>query len=331
MKVKRYFHLRDDIYEYISIHWDVICRRERIKNWRHTIGMTLSHYQNLFQNGYHIYQNTGYWSMKDTVPNPYAIDPLIDQSPGGEKKRLKPNPKHTNSPPPPADHLLRDTSAPVVGATTTTTTSSNNNNNNHNNNNINNININNMNNDENDDLNKSTSDRDDSFSKLSPTLPPSPHTPSSSQAFMHSSGFSPAVRFDEMKGEIDRFKKEMGALQSEIDALQEQLQIKKAEEHLLKFLQEGISSFRDKIRQRIELLRTEMITNHSEHQQQIHSMASELTQLREIGADLRNAFQYQFARLAQLNSASSPRTKREREEERGEEGERGERDSQVHL
>ncbi len=27
-KMKRYFHLRDDIYEYISIHWDVICRRE---------------------------------------------------------------------------------------------------------------------------------------------------------------------------------------------------------------------------------------------------------------------------------------------------------------
>jgi len=30
-----------------------------IKNWRHTIGMTLSHYQKLFQNGYHIFQNTG--------------------------------------------------------------------------------------------------------------------------------------------------------------------------------------------------------------------------------------------------------------------------------
>ncbi|EGC31714.1 hypothetical protein DICPUDRAFT_156383 [Dictyostelium purpureum] len=59
---KRYFHLRDDIYEFINVHWDIICKRERIQNWKHTIGMTLSHYQNLFQNGYPIFQNTGYCS-----------------------------------------------------------------------------------------------------------------------------------------------------------------------------------------------------------------------------------------------------------------------------
>jgi chromosome segregation ATPase len=98
----------------------------------------------------------------------------------------------------------------------------------------------------------------------------------------------------------------MGSLQSEIDSLQEQLQVKKAEEQLLKFLQEGISNFRDKIKQRIELLRAEMISNHSEHQQQIQTMSSELTQLREMGSDLRNAFQYQFSKLVTLNNKIPP-------------------------
>ncbi|EGC31725.1 hypothetical protein DICPUDRAFT_156391 [Dictyostelium purpureum] len=76
---KRYFHLRDDIYEFINVHWDIICKRERIQNWKHTIGMTLSHYQNLFQNGYPIFQNTGYWCLKDDAPNPYTTD-FMDSS-----------------------------------------------------------------------------------------------------------------------------------------------------------------------------------------------------------------------------------------------------------
>ncbi|GAM22611.1 hypothetical protein SAMD00019534_057860 [Acytostelium subglobosum LB1] len=71
---KRYFHLRDDIYDFINIHWDIICRREKIPHWKHTIGMTLSHYSNLFQNGYQIFQNTGYWCLKDTSIDPYNLD-----------------------------------------------------------------------------------------------------------------------------------------------------------------------------------------------------------------------------------------------------------------
>ena len=44
--------------------------------------MTLSHYQNLFQNGYHIFQNTGYWCLKEDVPSPYSIDEFIESSRG---------------------------------------------------------------------------------------------------------------------------------------------------------------------------------------------------------------------------------------------------------
>ncbi|GAM28592.1 hypothetical protein SAMD00019534_117680 [Acytostelium subglobosum LB1] len=68
---KKYFHLRDEIYEYIQIHWDIICKRERIQNWKHTIGMTLSHYQGLFKSGYDVFHNTGYWCLKDEVSSPY--------------------------------------------------------------------------------------------------------------------------------------------------------------------------------------------------------------------------------------------------------------------
>jgi hypothetical protein len=303
MKVKRYFHLRDDIYEYISIHWDVICRRERIKNWRHTIGMTLSHYQNLFQNGYHIYQNTGYWSMKDNVPSPYVIDPLIgggDGSSPGKKRKYShtksssgftDKEKDTNLTPFISDFSISQDTTSSSGITNT----SNDNNENDNKNNNNDKDSNNSHHKDGDNLGKAVTLPP--FNLTSNSLLPSPQV-----LLGQNSSSMTSVRFDEMKNEIDRFKREMNSLQSEIDSLQEQLQVKKAEEHLLKFLQEGISAFRDKIKSRIELLRNEMINNHSEHQQQIHNMASELTQLREIGADLRTAFQYQFARLVNLNT-----------------------------
>lgn len=287
MKVKRYFHLRDDIYEYIAIHWDVICRRERIKNWRHTIGMTLSHYQNLFQNGYHIYQNTGYWSMKDNVPSPYVIDPLIGEpaktgkrkyvaTTNGSKSGMSDKDKDTNMTPFISEFPINTLNLDGTNGNTTTITAT-----------------------------TSSSGR---INMSSLPLNPSPnmHTSIGSESPSVPVARTTAGRFEVMKGEIDKFKREMCTLQSEIDNLQEQLQVKKAEEQLLKYLQEGISNFRDKIKQRIELLKVEMVSNHSEHQQQIQTMSSELTQLREIGSDMRNAFQYQFSRLVNLNNPSAP-------------------------
>jgi len=302
MKVKRYFHLRDDIYEYISIHWDVICRRERIKNWRHTIGMTLSHYQNLFQNGYHIYQNTGYWSMKDNVPSPYVIDPLIGEGASPGKKRKY---SHNNASSKPTDKAEKDSSStnltPFISEFPISPS---------------------MQHPGNQNVPIGMSDEglrrldldgsgSDSMHNRSDEIRKSLHNSLLLHAQSHGHPSAnegrpqQGARFDEMKGAIDKFKREMAEIQAEIDSLQEQLQVKKAEEHLLKFLQEGISSFRDKIKNRIDLLKSEMQANHSEHQMQMHSMASELTQLREIGADLRNAFQYQFARLVGLH-ASQP-------------------------
>jgi len=328
MKVKRYFHLRDDIYEYISIHWDVICRRERIKNWRHTIGMTLSHYQNLFQNGYHIYQNTGYWSMKDNVPSPYSIDGLMEGSPssssssgpsksGGSRKRKfdimgntalntsgdgnANNNNHLTASPNTTSSSVMNNSAISTATPTTTTTNTpaaaaaaaaaagv---------------------------INNGVGGARSSLAITLPTFNPLPSSsPNSAGASPHttfgngdtSGGGGPAsatrrspgaVKFEAMKSEIDKFKREMGSLQDEIDTLQEQLQMKKAEEQLLKFLQGGISDFRDKIKNRIELLRVEMISNTNEHQQQIQNMSADLSELREWGLELRNAFQNQYARI----------------------------------
>jgi hypothetical protein len=289
MKVKRYFHLRDDIYEYISIHWDVICRRERIKNWRHTIGMTLSHYQNLFQNGYHIYQNTGYWSMKDNVPSPYVIDTMIgDGSPTKKRKYVQGgngNAKNTASSDKDKDSNMTAfiSDFPVVDGNNSALTNP---------------------------LNTTSTTSINPGTRGSVGLPSftPPHSTLSSSSPHPSHS---AVKFDAMKSDIERFKREMNSLQSEIDSLQEQLQVKKAEEQLLKFLQEGISNFRDKIKQRIDLLRAEMISQneHSHprhHDRQVQIASTELIQLRDMGNDLKNAFQFQFARLSNMNNKLPP-------------------------
>eukprot|EP01111_Echinosteliopsis_oligospora_P011416 TRINITY_DN3763_c0_g1_i1.p1 TRINITY_DN3763_c0_g1~~TRINITY_DN3763_c0_g1_i1.p1 ORF type:complete len:398 (+),score=104.85 TRINITY_DN3763_c0_g1_i1:67-1260(+) len=106
-KFQRYFHLRDDIYQFISAHWDVICRRDRIKNWKHTVSMTLSHYLNLFQSGHHIYHNNGYWSLRDGLPSPYQIDNLNLEVPSSKRRRLS-----TAIPPPPPSLLYSSISPP---------------------------------------------------------------------------------------------------------------------------------------------------------------------------------------------------------------------------
>jgi len=245
-------------------------------------------------------KNTGYWSMKDNVPSPYVIDPLIGEGASPGKKRKY---SHSTAKPPPVHIQEKEKDAvstpltPFISDFPISPSFPGNQN------------VPNGVNDE-DKLRRLDLDGPDSIHNRSDELRKTLHTSLMlhAQSHGHSANDSrpqQGARFDEMKGAIDKFKREMAEIQAEIDSLQEQLQVKKAEEHLLKFLQEGISSFRDKIKNRIDLLKSEMQANHSEHQMQMHSMASELSQLRDIGADLRNAFQYQFARLVGLH-ASQP-------------------------
>lgn len=71
-------------------------------NWKPAIGMALFRNQNLFQHAHHYtYDRTGilftigrclittiaYWKMKDYVPSPYAIDPMIRRGSRLGKKR----------------------------------------------------------------------------------------------------------------------------------------------------------------------------------------------------------------------------------------------------
>lgn len=192
--------------------------------------MTLSHYQKLFQNGRHIFQNNGsvlflrsknkyqhfvgYWSLKEGVPSPYLLDPLTgEDSPTSSGKR-----KYN-------DDDEASTSNGYSGSHTSTSTVE-------------------------PSIKKIALDRTTTFSSA-PTAPPNvlpiPSIFSPYNICMADNPFavegarvrpSPnntqpkpaAVRMTVMKTEIERFKREMGELQQEIDGLQEQVRVKNAEE-----------------------------------------------------------------------------------------------------
>eukprot|EP01129_Flabellula_baltica_P004903 TRINITY_DN1738_c0_g1_i4.p1 TRINITY_DN1738_c0_g1~~TRINITY_DN1738_c0_g1_i4.p1 ORF type:complete len:291 (+),score=67.11 TRINITY_DN1738_c0_g1_i4:650-1522(+) len=85
-----YFSLKDDIYTFVDDHWDYLnCGKDRNSPWRQTVKMTLSRYNEVFENGYNELNKRGLWRLRDDV-DPYKIPiyTMVQKNPNVERCRF---------------------------------------------------------------------------------------------------------------------------------------------------------------------------------------------------------------------------------------------------
>ncbi|KAH3761131.1 histidine kinase [Pelomyxa schiedti] len=99
---KKYFSLKDDVYNFVEEHWSRVClKKRRADHWRKSMQDTISH-SNLFESGVGEFKKLGYWRPLN-LTDPWADDaathpaekraapPIYDSSSESETKDEDPN------------------------------------------------------------------------------------------------------------------------------------------------------------------------------------------------------------------------------------------------
>eukprot|EP00026_Physarum_polycephalum_P010054 Phypoly_transcript_10202.p1 GENE.Phypoly_transcript_10202~~Phypoly_transcript_10202.p1 ORF type:complete len:420 (+),score=142.21 Phypoly_transcript_10202:138-1262(+) len=78
---KKFFSLKNDVYEYMMNHWNVLgLDRKPSANWHKQIQDMLSHSRNIFESGMTHFKQNGFWRLKD-LEDPWTARPDTPRPP----------------------------------------------------------------------------------------------------------------------------------------------------------------------------------------------------------------------------------------------------------
>ncbi|EFA78941.1 hypothetical protein PPL_08409 [Heterostelium album PN500] len=80
---KQFFSLKGDVYGFMESHWRRLCvDKKKSDNWRKQVQDMLSHSKNIFESGYEVIGQNGYWRLKN-VQDPWVIQTASNNTPRG--------------------------------------------------------------------------------------------------------------------------------------------------------------------------------------------------------------------------------------------------------